>query len=610
MSDGGGGGGGGDDDEPPALPPPAQPEPKAGLHTILAFSVKDGIQNTLHPWLSLLARKLKGPSLPPPDDADVLRPLLGLAPACRRSAPSPVARAVLDILCSSWLNTLLIFVPVGVGSYVAGMSPLMTFATNAAAIVPLSALLTDATERVAAYAGDTAGALLNISLGNLVELILFAALAHGHVRIVEASILGSVLVNLLLILGSALLVGSTVNDQPTYNTADAQLLACLLFVSVFTFLMPTAFDYTFGQEKRSSVISLKLSRISSLLILAIYVLYIMHEIRSRYRGEERARATRDVDVESNLSASNQRQFFAGHPPPPPPLPHFHHSPVPSPRTIRFADEQSALPQGPSAYVAGSRGEMDSLRVPQMHDDYAFDCRGRQRSDGGERRPRANSHQPPMHQRKHSPSLSLRSYHGCLSRDSSVCGNLRAPPRSGLVGLQMLRDGRLDRDPAYVEEEEQTESESLSAVVVSLATLIVTSGLMSVNAELLVDAIDGVTRQTNLSESVIGLIILPIVGNIAEYVTVVAVAARDKMDLAIAVAVGSSIQIALCVTPLTILAGWILQRDLALTFNFFEMATLMGGVLLANLLILNESSSGLRTTGLKGALMCACYLIIA
>ena len=66
------------------------------------------------------------------------------------------------------------------------------------------------------------------------------ALANNHVRIVQASILGSVLVNLLLILGSALLVGGAVNSEPTYNTAETQLLACLLFVSVFTFLMPVS----------------------------------------------------------------------------------------------------------------------------------------------------------------------------------------------------------------------------------------------------------------------------------------------------------------------------------------------------------------------------------
>ncbi|KAK7427232.1 hypothetical protein QQZ08_006345 [Neonectria magnoliae] len=133
--------------------------------------------------------------------------------------------------------------------------------------------------------------------------------------------------------------------------------------------------------------------------------------------------------------------------------------------------------------------------------------------------------------------------------------------------------------------------------------------MSMCAEFLVSTIDDVTHQGGLSESVIGLIILPVVGNIAEYVTVVTVAARNKLDLAIAVAVGSAIQIALCVTPLTVLAGWALQRKLELTFNFFETTTLVGTVLLVILLVLNDGSTSPRTSGLKGALMCACYGII-
>lgn len=77
-----------------------------------------------------------------------------------------------DILSASWLNVLLVFVPIGLASYAARGSPVLIFASNAIAIVPLSAILTDATERIAAHAGDTVGALLNISLGNLVELIL------------------------------------------------------------------------------------------------------------------------------------------------------------------------------------------------------------------------------------------------------------------------------------------------------------------------------------------------------------------------------------------------------------------------------------------------------
>lgn len=64
------------------------------------------------------------------------------------------------------------------------------------------------------------------------------ALLNNQIRLVQASILGSILVNLLLILGSALLASSAVDREPSYNTSEAQLLACLLFVSVFVFLMP------------------------------------------------------------------------------------------------------------------------------------------------------------------------------------------------------------------------------------------------------------------------------------------------------------------------------------------------------------------------------------
>jgi Ca2+:H+ antiporter len=75
-------------------------------------------------------------------------------------------------LVASKLNWLLIFVPVGLAAHSYEVSPLVTFITNAIAIIPLSVMLTDATERIATEAGDTIGALLNITLGNLVELII------------------------------------------------------------------------------------------------------------------------------------------------------------------------------------------------------------------------------------------------------------------------------------------------------------------------------------------------------------------------------------------------------------------------------------------------------
>lgn len=132
----------------------------------------------------------------------------------------PVGKRFLNdikqILSSSWINWLLIFVPVGIAlgitTKVMGkaspISPNIVFAMNAVAIIPLAYLLCYATESVAVKLGDTMGALLNVTFGNAVELIIFIiALVAKEVRIVQASLLGSILANLLLILGMCFLFG-------------------------------------------------------------------------------------------------------------------------------------------------------------------------------------------------------------------------------------------------------------------------------------------------------------------------------------------------------------------------------------------------------------------
>lgn len=108
----------------------------------------------------------------------------------------------------SWINVLLVFVPIGIAAYAAHLSPAIIFSMNAIAIIPLAGLLAYATEAVAARLGDTLGALLNVSFGNAVELILFIILlAAGQIEVVQAALLGSILANLLLILGMAFLLG-------------------------------------------------------------------------------------------------------------------------------------------------------------------------------------------------------------------------------------------------------------------------------------------------------------------------------------------------------------------------------------------------------------------
>lgn len=78
-----------------------------------------------------------------------------------------------DILFSSIINILLVFVPVGIAVHFAGASAGIVFAMNAIAIIPLAGLLSHATESVASQLGDTIGALMNVTFGNAVELIIF-----------------------------------------------------------------------------------------------------------------------------------------------------------------------------------------------------------------------------------------------------------------------------------------------------------------------------------------------------------------------------------------------------------------------------------------------------
>lgn len=146
-----------------------------------------------------------------------------------------------NALFHSWMNVLLVFVPAGIVVRALHVNAAVVFALNAIAIVPLAGLLTYATESVARRLGDTLGALLNVSFGNAVELIIFIiALAKNEIRIVQASLLGSILSNLLLILGMAFLLGGLRYREQIYNSTVTQMSACLLSLSVMSLLLPVS----------------------------------------------------------------------------------------------------------------------------------------------------------------------------------------------------------------------------------------------------------------------------------------------------------------------------------------------------------------------------------
>ena len=144
-------------------------------------------------------------------------------------------------------------------------------------------------------------------------------------------------------------------------------------------------------------------------------------------------------------------------------------------------------------------------------------------------------------------------------------------------------------PQKQSEEEEKEMPSMSKWV-ALSTLAISTALVALCAEFMVDSIDAITEGGAVSRTFVGLILLPIVGNAAEHATAVTVACKDKMDLAIGVAVGSSMQIALLVIPFTVVLGWILNNnDMNLAFDGFQIAVLFVAVLLVNYLIQDGKS---------------------
>ena len=140
---------------------------------------------------------------------------------------------------------------------------------------------------------------------------------------------------------------------------------------------------------------------------------------------------------------------------------------------------------------------------------------------------------------------------------------------------------------------------------AIVTLVVSTVLVAFCAEFMTSSIKDIAG--SVSEEFIGLILLPIVGNAAEHATALTVACKDKMDLAIGVAVGSSMQIALLVLPLSVVLGWIIGTDPVMTLDFdgFQIVVLFVSILLVNYLIQDGKSHWL-----EGALLMALYLIIA
>ena len=182
-------------------------------------------------------------------------------------------------LFTSWLDFLLIFVPATIALEVLRADPLLVFVSAGLAIIPLAGLLGRATEHLTTHVGAGIGALLNASLGNAAELIIaLVALRAGLHDVVKASITGSILGNILLVLGVSMFAGGIKWERQKFNQTAAGMGASLLLLAAVGLIIPALFHFTAAD--RGVAIERELSIVISCVLITIYAATLLFTLKT------------------------------------------------------------------------------------------------------------------------------------------------------------------------------------------------------------------------------------------------------------------------------------------------------------------------------------------
>ncbi len=317
--------------------------------------------------------------------------------------------------------------------------PLIIFILAAAGVIPLASMIGQSTEALAEKVGQRMGGLLNATLGNAAELIIsLVALRAGLVELVLASITGSILGNLLLVLGLSLLMGGIKHGKQRFNRANAGIDATLLILSVIALGIPSLFNWKLEPDFYS---------VEALSIGASIAMLVMY---------------------------------------------------------------------------------------------------------------------------------------------------------GLVVLYSFTSGPEESEPVVREAHSPSHWSTRHALII----LLIAVSFIAWLSEILVGAIEHVTAALGLSEFFLGIILIPLIGNAAEHLVAVQVAMKDKMDLSLSIAIGSSLQIALFVAPVLVFLSLALGNPMKLEFNQFELAAVAAASFIAAFVSLDGES-----IWLEGAMLLIVYVIL-
>jgi len=182
-----------------------------------------------------------------------------------------------------FLYCLLVFVPIAIVARIVGAPPIAVFIVSAVAIIPLSGILGAATETVAEHTSPVVGGVLSATMGNLAELIIAAiALRAGLIDLVKASITGSVLSNLLLVLGVALLAGGLKFKVQKFSRHLAGSSSTVLLIAVFGLVVPALFHGLHPDPERAATV--RMSHYIAGLLIAGYAAWLIFSLGTHSSG--------------------------------------------------------------------------------------------------------------------------------------------------------------------------------------------------------------------------------------------------------------------------------------------------------------------------------------
>lgn len=340
-----------------------------------------------------------------------------------------------------YLYLLLVFIPVTILGKVAGFPDTLLFLCSSLAIVPLAGVMGKSTDDIAVFCGQKIGGLLNATFGNATELIIaFVAMKAGMVDVVKASLAGSVIGNILLVLGMSMLAGGLKYKTQTFNINSINITASMLLFSALGLAIPAIFTHALPEESLNTQYE-GLSVIVAVLMLLVYIMQFVFS-------------------------------FVTH------------------RTL-YEDS-----------------------VPS--------------------------------------------------------------------------------------DEEEHSNASLPRAVIML---IISTICIAVISEIFVGTVEPMAESAGLTKTFVGIILVPIIGNAAEHSSAIIMAVKNKMNAAIEIALGSSLQIILFVLPVLTLLS-LLFTPMSIVFTPFEIVSVTGAVLIAN----RVASDG-ESNWLEGLQLVTVYLMI-